>query len=200
MLLLFLVMLATACGGPETDTAGRGKAPSTHEADATDGPADQGVGGDDQASATDEDPKKCAPPRRPFSFEVTGPDGPLPGNEWELAVPRGGAVTVTVDVDIEPGSRIKELRFHVRPTGSPSTGPPLWHTVADEELDPGHHRFDVAWRGQDDAGEPAPEGQYRLFAASDVVNTAPREGFCDPEPGSHSQSASGLGLLRVVDE
>lgn len=199
-LLLFLVIVPAACAGPEKDTTAGGKSPSAEDAGSTDGPGDADADGGDPGLAAEELPKKCAPPRRPFSFEITGPDGPLPGNEWELAVPRGEAVSVTVDVDIKPGSRIQELRFHLRPTGSPSTGPPLWHTVAGEELEPGHHRFDVTWRGEDDAGKPAPERQYRLFAASDVVNTAPREEPCDPEPGSHSRWGSGLGQLRVIDE
>ena len=128
---------------------------------------------------------------------AAGPEGPLAGADGrELGVSAGAPVASAIDVTVDDGVAVEELRFDVAAADGPYPGSEVRRIVAARNLGPGTHRVELRWDGRDDAGAPVPAGRYRIFGTAHTTTTATGPGH-DGRPREH-WIAAGMGVLRVA--
>ena len=157
--------------------------------------------------ATSALPPKCPPPMQSIEIEA-GPNG----NEWTLPVGNGDAASVEVTMTVPPDTTVELARAEVLPADGPDRafggldfdpdappGPPVvwWTNLADDDLRPGQHSFEISWGGSTTSGEPAPPDRYHLTAFAVVRYDGPPEAPCDPDP-SVTYVGVGLGYFTVA--
>ena len=131
-----------------------------------------------------------------FAAAAAGPEGPLAGADGrELGVSAGAPVAAAIDVTVDDGVVVEELRFDAA-AGGPYPGSEVRRIVAARNLGPGTHRVELRWDGRDDAGAPVPAGRYRIFGTARTTTTA--TGPCHDGRPRESWIAAGMGVLRVA--